>query len=697
MKKLTHWIAAAVLIGSVLALAARAADSPSVLLQKGIYAEETEGNVDAAIKIYEQIGAEAATNRAVAAQAHYRLAVCHQKKGSNPQAIALLKELLRQFPTETALGEQAQARLTELGQAPTDVVTMRKLPVAMSGNVMAVSPDGRYFASWWNSLDIKVTEIPTAKSWTVVKGTDSEHVFGYMAFSPDSQRIAYDLGGKTIMISKSDASESKRVYVGPEGAGGTLKVLGWSPDAARLFVYRYFSSPATAPCVLGEIDVQSGSWKEIKTLPREGFALSPDGRYVAVREAMTEGTGKITLHDLETKAETTLVGREVRGLAGWSPWWGDKLLFTSDRTGTTGLWSITVKEGRAVGEPELVSAGIGQRNIQGVATDGRIFYVEHRGASDVYVMSANFETGQVTREPRRVSDRSPGYQNLPVWSKDGQSLMMSVITNKKGFMVISLASGEHREYPAPALTIWRTTWSDAGGFLLYQAWHVNTRHGIHRYDLATGKIETVADNYELGGMHMQPELSHDGSSFYFVRRLWDTNPLFQKDGQRDQIIRKDLRTAKEEIVYGPVRNLSIWGQIKLSPDGRRLAFFTNDVKEIEGRFEAVANAINVLSLDGGEPREVAQLDPGSIRAGVAWTPDGKRIAYVRGGKIWSTAIGSGETVRLNTPKVAFGNIAIHPDGQQIAFAGKVDGPSGLELWVMEGALTRQKTASVRVP
>ena len=46
------------------------AQSASTLLQNGIFTEETVGDLDAAIKIYEQIVADAEKNRAFAAQAH---------------------------------------------------------------------------------------------------------------------------------------------------------------------------------------------------------------------------------------------------------------------------------------------------------------------------------------------------------------------------------------------------------------------------------------------------------------------------------------------------------------------------------------------------------------------------------------------------------------------------------------------------
>src|ERR1017187_5579036 len=105
MKKLRQFMSAAVIIGSVLT-AATAAESFSVLLQKGIFAEETERNLDAAIKIYRQITTEAATNRSVVAQAQYRLGVCYQRKGNKEEAVAALKRLLTAFPNEGPLDEK---------------------------------------------------------------------------------------------------------------------------------------------------------------------------------------------------------------------------------------------------------------------------------------------------------------------------------------------------------------------------------------------------------------------------------------------------------------------------------------------------------------------------------------------------------------------------------------------------------------
>lgn len=72
--------------GSGAATANNHAESPAVLLQQGRYAEETEGNLDKAMEIYEQIRAEYSSIERIAAIATYQLAVCHLKKDQQSEA-----------------------------------------------------------------------------------------------------------------------------------------------------------------------------------------------------------------------------------------------------------------------------------------------------------------------------------------------------------------------------------------------------------------------------------------------------------------------------------------------------------------------------------------------------------------------------------------------------------------------------------
>src|SRR5258706_2613991 len=92
----------ALLLASLMALhtLSATAASPSELLEKGIYTEETKGDVDSAIAIYQQLVAEAKTGQSLAAQAQLRLGQCYLKKNRTVEATAAFTKLIKDFPDE---------------------------------------------------------------------------------------------------------------------------------------------------------------------------------------------------------------------------------------------------------------------------------------------------------------------------------------------------------------------------------------------------------------------------------------------------------------------------------------------------------------------------------------------------------------------------------------------------------------------
>jgi tetratricopeptide (TPR) repeat protein len=90
---------------------APAAASSSELLEKGIYTEETKGDVDAAIAIYQQLLTEAKANQSLAAQAQYRLALCLAKKNRTTEANAAFEKLIAEYPGEKEFVAKARERL----------------------------------------------------------------------------------------------------------------------------------------------------------------------------------------------------------------------------------------------------------------------------------------------------------------------------------------------------------------------------------------------------------------------------------------------------------------------------------------------------------------------------------------------------------------------------------------------------------
>jgi hypothetical protein len=84
------------------------ADSLAERLEKGIYTEETVGDLDAARDIYQQIVADAETDRVVAAQAQFRLAQCFLKQEKKDEAIAAFKKLIEDFADQKELVAKAK-------------------------------------------------------------------------------------------------------------------------------------------------------------------------------------------------------------------------------------------------------------------------------------------------------------------------------------------------------------------------------------------------------------------------------------------------------------------------------------------------------------------------------------------------------------------------------------------------------------
>jgi tetratricopeptide (TPR) repeat protein len=74
--------------------------SPSELLEKGIYSQETKGDLDAAIALYQRVVAEAKDANALAAQAQYRLGVCYYKKKDFAKASATFEKLVKDYPEQ---------------------------------------------------------------------------------------------------------------------------------------------------------------------------------------------------------------------------------------------------------------------------------------------------------------------------------------------------------------------------------------------------------------------------------------------------------------------------------------------------------------------------------------------------------------------------------------------------------------------
>lgn len=89
-------------------------ENVSTLFEEGIYAEETKGDLDEAITIYQKILDKNEGNRTSIAKVYYRLGTCYLKTGDDAKAVAMFKELLTRFPDQKQIASEAKSQLVKL-------------------------------------------------------------------------------------------------------------------------------------------------------------------------------------------------------------------------------------------------------------------------------------------------------------------------------------------------------------------------------------------------------------------------------------------------------------------------------------------------------------------------------------------------------------------------------------------------------
>ena len=92
-----------------------AADALTEALQKGLFEEEANQNLEAAIKAYQDVLGRAEEQRRIAATALFRLAECYRKQGKTNEASAEYRRLVRDYAEQATLVNLSRQNLVGLG------------------------------------------------------------------------------------------------------------------------------------------------------------------------------------------------------------------------------------------------------------------------------------------------------------------------------------------------------------------------------------------------------------------------------------------------------------------------------------------------------------------------------------------------------------------------------------------------------
>lgn len=217
-----------VAVAAVLASSSAArAQSTSELLEKGIYTEETVGDLEAAIEIYDQIVSNAQADRPHVAQALLRMGLCYLKNGQEKEAGEALEKLIKDFPDQPDLVAQARQHLPEkqapelvLNPAPWEDGEMLKLTMKMPGGmeigsvIKTVESETGAGKNAWRIDSYLIVSLSNMQQFTSVEAEQD-------SFRPITGRTKHSMLGDTRALYSPDKVE---VTTGKDGEESTRQV-----------------------------------------------------------------------------------------------------------------------------------------------------------------------------------------------------------------------------------------------------------------------------------------------------------------------------------------------------------------------------------------------------------------------------------------------------------------------------------------
>ncbi len=544
-----------------------------------------------------------------------------------------------------------QRRLPLLGK----VLNLKFQRLNLSGDIsdITLSPDGKYVArvvAEEGKFTIHITEIATASDLRIAQPSAAD--YSGLSFSPDGTYLYY----------LENQAETGTLYRVSKLGGGRRKILDdvstgvtFSPDGAWLAFVRTNRSLDTPDLIVAQADGTSERILARRTradadtfmsdMKRAGPVWSPDGKVLACPTLRLSPEQEMNLDviDVETGA-----GRRLNAES-----WHDisRVAWLADGSG------LVVSAAAALGAP------------------WQLYLLAYPGG----------EVRKVTNDPHNYT--------LISGARDSSLFLTLNVEEDSSVWKVSAAGGARPEVTGVTQRkgVSEILWDGAGKFLYTVSDGTHTNLWVQEPGASVRQLTFEADNFK-------PAQSDDGRYVVFVSTRAGAMNVWRMNGDGTQL--KQLTNGAYEdvpsvtpdgrwVIYrtgNSIRKVSIDGgeAIKLldksalcpvlSPDGRLLAFFTNDRPESQTWHIEVYD-LNSLAVvrrfelpESTTPFNGLRLTPDNR---LRWTTDGSGLAYVSradgASNVWLTPLEGGAVHQLTYFKDAnMLSFAWSSDGKQLA-------------------------------
>jgi Tol biopolymer transport system component len=452
-----------------------------------------------------------------------------------------------------------------------------RLPSDPGPTLPAISADGSLIATYTFAQRL----------WVGRSDGTGEHLLGTLgaspSFSPDGTQLVVvpSLQGLSVVDARTGAARTittKPVYLTPQ----------WSPDGAWIayFDNPYESGLTSVPYALHLVRPDGSDDHVVggNVDPQVGFAWSPDGTRIALRE--NAPPHQLEVVDVNGNA-TTYPTQTVNGTPAWSPD-GGRIAYGDTPIGPCGNTCRSY----------LTVLDLATGTMVHLAPDGRQPAWSHDGRLLAYVGDGRLRPVRVIDAVGGRPDQIVNSTNSPAvaWTADGRVIYTAHVEDVPAIELVSSSGGLPRVLPGTAGAVGQPSWSPDGKRIAF------TKGSSVAVVNADGSDAHLVPGTDTDAYSADPAWSPDGRHLAYVRN--DGVYIVAATGSTPR------RIVKAVFPFSPA-----W-----SPDGRLIAYGY-------GTDYGNGSRLGFVRPDGSHNRRVRGGLTQNER--VDWSPDGRRLAIVR--------------------------------------------------------------------